>query len=55
MGADLCLNSVFQKNRDKYAPKFNHWVAKRSAMEKTGQQEAADRAQKWVLKPDFYP
>jgi hypothetical protein len=50
MGADLYLNSVFQKHRDRYAPKFDHWVAKRNALEKAGQQEAADRAQKWVLK-----
>jgi hypothetical protein len=50
MGADLYLNSVFQKHGDKYAPKFDHWVAKRNALHKAGQQEAADRAQKWVLK-----
>ncbi len=50
MGADLYLNSVFRKHRDKYAPKFDHWVAKRNALHKAGQQEAADRAQKWVLK-----
>ena len=50
MGADLYLNSVFRKHRDKYAPKFDHWVAKRKALHKAGQREAADRAQKWVLK-----
>jgi hypothetical protein len=50
MGADLCLNSVFRKHRDKYAPKFDHWVAKRNALHKAGQREAADRAQKQVLK-----
>ena len=50
MGADLDLNSAFQKHRDKYAPKFDHWVAKRNALYKAGQQEAADRAQKQVLK-----
>jgi len=50
MGAVLYLNSVFRKHRDKYAPKFDHWVAKRNALHKAGQQEAADRAQKWVLK-----
>jgi hypothetical protein len=49
MGADLYLNSVFQKHRDKYAPKFDHWVAKRNALHKAGQREAADRAQKQVL------
>jgi hypothetical protein len=32
MGADLYLNSVFRKHRDKYAPKFDHWVAKRNAL-----------------------
>jgi hypothetical protein len=50
VGADLYLNSVFQKNRDKYEPKFDHWVIKRNALEKAGEQEAADRAQKWVSK-----
>jgi hypothetical protein len=50
MGADLYLNSVFQEHCDKYAPKFDHWVAKRKALYKAGQQEAADKAQKWVLK-----
>ena len=50
MGADLYLNSVFQKNRDKYEPKFDHWVAKRNALRKAGQLEAADEAQKSVLK-----
>jgi hypothetical protein len=50
VGADLYLNSVFQKNRDRYAPKFDHWVAKRNALHKAGQQEAADEAQKRVLK-----
>ena len=33
-----------------YALKFDHWVAKRDALDKAGQQEAADKAQKWVLK-----
>jgi hypothetical protein len=28
----LYLNSVFWKHRDKYAPKFDHWVAKRNAL-----------------------
>jgi hypothetical protein len=37
VGADLYLNSVFQKNRDKYEPKFDHWVAKRNALRKAGQ------------------
>ena len=50
MRADLYLNSVFQKNRDRYAPKFNHWVAKRDTLHKAGQQAAADEAQKQVLK-----
>ena len=50
MGADLYLNSVFQKNRGRYAPKFDHWVAKRNALHKAGQQEAAVRAQKQVSK-----
>jgi hypothetical protein len=50
VGADLYLNSVFRKHRDRYAPKFDHWVAKRKALHKAGQQEAADKAQKWVLK-----
>jgi hypothetical protein len=50
VGADLYLNSVFRKHRDKYAPKFDHWVAKRKALYKAGQREAADRAQKQVLK-----
>jgi hypothetical protein len=50
MGADLYLNSVFRKHRDRYAPKFDHWVAKRRALHKAGQREAADRAQKQVLK-----
>jgi hypothetical protein len=50
MGADLYLNSVFRKHRDRYAPKFDHWVAKRNALHKAGQQEAADKAQKQVLK-----
>ena len=50
MGADLCLNSVFRKHRDRYAPKFDHWVAKRDTLNKAGQQAAADEAQKQVLK-----
>jgi len=50
MGADLYLNSVFQKYRDRYAPKFDHWVAKRDALHKAGQQAAADKAQKQVLR-----
>jgi hypothetical protein len=50
VGADLYLNSVFRKHRDRYAPRFDHWVAKRNALHKAGQQEAADRAQKQVLK-----
>jgi hypothetical protein len=50
MGADLYLNSVFRKHRDRYAPKFDHWVTKRNALQKAGQQEAADKAQKQVLK-----
>jgi hypothetical protein len=50
VGADLYLNSVFREHHSKYAPKFDHWVAKRDALHKAGQQEAADRAQKWVLK-----
>jgi hypothetical protein len=44
------LNSVFQKNRARYAPKFNHWVAKRDALHKAGQQKAADKAQEQVSK-----
>jgi hypothetical protein len=50
MGADLYLNSVFRKHRDRYAPKFDHWVGKRNALHKAGQREAAERAQKQVLK-----
>ena len=50
MGADLYLNSVFRKIRDKYAPKFEHWVAKRNALQKTGQYEAADEADKQATK-----
>ena len=50
MGADLYLNSVFRKHRDRYAPKFDHWVAKRNALQKAGQQEAADKAHKQVSK-----
>ena len=50
MGADLYLNSVFREHRDRYAPKFKHWVAKRNALQKAGQQEAADEAQKSVSK-----
>jgi len=38
MGADLYLNSVFRKHRDRYAPKFDHWVAKRDTFHKAGQQ-----------------
>ena len=48
MGADLYLNSVFRKHRARYAPKFKHWVARRNALQKAGQQKAADKAQKWV-------
>jgi hypothetical protein len=50
MGADLYLNSVFQKNRARYAPKLDHWVAKRDTLHKAGQQEAADEAQKQVVR-----
>jgi len=50
VGADLYLNSVFQKHRDRCAPKFDHWVAKRNALHQAGQQAAADEAQKQVLR-----
>jgi hypothetical protein len=50
VGADLYLNSVFRKHRDRYAPKFDHWVAERNALHKAGQQAAADEAQKQVLR-----
>jgi hypothetical protein len=50
VGADSYLNSIFRKHRDKYEPKFDHWVAKRNALHKAGQREAADRAEKQVLK-----
>ena len=50
MGADLYLNSVFRKHRDRYAPKFDHWVAKRDTLHKAGQQEAANEAQKQVVR-----
>jgi len=50
LGADLYLNSVFRKHHDRYAPKFDHWVAKRKTLYKAGQREAADGAQKQVLK-----
>jgi hypothetical protein len=46
----LYLNSVFRKHYDRYAPKFDHWVAKRKTLYKAGQREAADGAQKQVLK-----
>jgi hypothetical protein len=38
----------FRKHRDRYTPKFDHWVAKGNALQKAGQREAADDAQKWV-------
>jgi hypothetical protein len=50
VGADLYLNSVFQKHRDTCAPKFNRWVAKRDALHKAGQQETADKAQQQFSK-----
>ena len=50
MGADLYLNSVFRKHRDRYAPKFDHCVAKRDALHKAGQQVAANEAQKQVVR-----
>jgi len=36
LGADLYLNSVFRKHYDRYAPKFDHWVAKRKTLYKQG-------------------
>ena len=50
MGADLYLNSSFQKNRARYEAKFNHWVAKRDALHKAGKKKAADEAQQQVAK-----
>jgi hypothetical protein len=50
MGADLYLISVFRKHHARYESKFKHWVAKRNALHKAGQQEAAARAQKQVLR-----
>ena len=50
MGADLYLNSRFQKNRARYEPKFRYWVAKRDAWAKAGKQKAADKAQQQVEK-----
>jgi hypothetical protein len=50
MGADLYLNSAFKKNRSRYAPRFDHWVAKRDSLRKAGKQEATDKAHEQVWK-----
>jgi hypothetical protein len=50
MGADLYLNSAFRKQRDRYAPKFDHWVARRDTLHKAGQQAAANEAQRQVVR-----
>jgi len=43
-------SSVFWKHRDRYAPTFDHWVAKRNTLQKARQQEAADKAHRQVSK-----
>jgi len=42
--------TAYSRNTAPGTPKFDHWVAKRDALHKAGQQEAADEAQKRVLK-----
>ena len=48
MGADLYLNSVFEKNWAKYEPKYSHWEKKRDALQKAGRKAAAEEAEKEV-------
>ncbi len=50
MGADLYLNSVFQKHHAKYEPKFEYWATRRDALRKQGKTEETDRAQRQVEK-----
>jgi len=49
MGADLCLNSAFRKHRDRYAPKFDHWVARRDTLHKAGLEVLRQDVPAWLL------
>jgi hypothetical protein len=46
MGADLYINSIYQKQRNRYEPKFKHWVSVRDTYRNAGKIRAAQKAQK---------
>src|SRR5713226_6308455 len=48
MGADLYIPRVFNPNRRLHEPAFDHWVARRDALQKAGQTGQAARAQRQV-------
>jgi hypothetical protein len=49
MRADLYINSIYQKQRSRYQPKFDHWVSVREAYKNAGKRSAAHKAQKKVV------
>ena len=49
MGADLYINSIFSKNKEKFEPEFDKWVEKRN---KAQSKEEKDKCQEKVVK--FY-
>jgi hypothetical protein len=48
MGADLYINSIYQKQRNRYEPKFNHWISVRETYRTAGKKKAVQKAQKKV-------
>jgi hypothetical protein len=49
MGANLYINSIHQKQRNRYEPKFNHWVSVRDTYKNAGKKMAAQKAQEKVV------
>jgi DNA polymerase II small subunit/DNA polymerase delta subunit B len=50
VGADLYLTDIFEKQREKYEPKFTHWAEIRDALRQAGKRDAEAQAQKQVEK-----
>jgi hypothetical protein len=49
MGADLYINSIYQKQCNRYQPKFDHWVNVREMYKNAGKKKAAQKAQEKVV------
>lgn len=48
MGADLYIRPIFQRQRNRYAPKFYHWVAVREAtVSRVGRAEAQQQVNRY--------